>query len=62
MNNQIETLPTYEMDEDMRLEAYARIYNTPRLSRYNLCPQHFLYFRPLRHRFSLSFRNHIFKI
>jgi len=35
VENQIEVLPTSNMDEDIRLKAYAKIYNTPSLSRYN---------------------------
>ena len=35
VENQIEVLPTSGMDEDIRLEAYVKIYNYPSLSRYN---------------------------
>ena len=35
VDNQIEVLPTSRMDEDIRLKAYAKIYNAPSLARYN---------------------------
>ena len=35
VDNQIEVLPLSNMDEDIRLRAYAKIYSSPNLSRYN---------------------------
>jgi len=35
VENQIEVLPTSNMDEDIRLRAYTKIYNYPTLARYN---------------------------
>ncbi len=35
VENQIEVLPTSRMDEDIRLKAYAKIYYSTSLSRYN---------------------------
>src|SRR5262245_61077240 len=35
VDNQIQVLPTSRQDEDIRLQAYAKIYSNPTLSRYN---------------------------
>jgi hyperosmotically inducible protein len=35
VDNQIEVLPLSKMDDDIRLKAYAKIYGSTRLSRYN---------------------------